>query len=596
MIDVQLEGALAALREQEIDLLEDAARTIETLGAEGADDARRLQDAIRDLRTMFYLLVVVGEFSAGKSTFVNALIGDDLLPMGITPTTAAIEVVRYDAEGSADPVEELGAVREWRHPNTLGESVAIVDTPGTGSVFKRHERIALDFLHRSDLVIFMLSAKRAFAETERYYMELARQYGKKVVIVINQVDLLDGEERHEVYNFVQEQVREQLGLQPPIFMVSSKRMLHARLNGARKIGWGFEEVMAYLDDLFSEVPPAQQKLITPLDMAASFAQKHHAQIDTHYRLIGDDAAQADQIRHELDRQAESIDEERDRTLEQIDSAFDDIRRRGLRFIDETMRVGKLVSSITDRPSKEELREQFEREVLGHSAAQISVLSSAYFNAVVDGSRAYWRSLIDRLKSLESALIEEGVSLDPGAYAEQRAALQDAIRKADRQLQSYSEGDAVQELRSMFTGNLQRSVGGAALAGVGGVLLLAEILTPAAAVLTGLGVVLAPLAFIGGSAAAALYYRKASRDAKAKFRAQVDELEDAYKRSLVEMTERERSNLLNYGRQVLAPVESRLRTLSARYEAQIAELKQLSGRVDAVRDRVKALKVSPEDQQ
>ena len=55
------------------------------------DDRRRLRDVAKDLGEMFFLVAVIGEFNAGKSTFINALIGDRLLPMGITPTTEAID-------------------------------------------------------------------------------------------------------------------------------------------------------------------------------------------------------------------------------------------------------------------------------------------------------------------------------------------------------------------------------------------------------------------------------------------------------------------------------------------------------------------------
>ncbi len=191
-----------------------------------AEDKKRLQQNAADLQEMFFLVVVVGEFNAGKSTFVNALIGDELLPMGITPTTDAIELIRWSSKRRNDYAwREKDVIREWLHPNTGGPGVVIVDTPGTGSVFRKHETIAKNFLSRSDLVIFLLSAKRALAETERLYLELARDYGKKIVVVINQADLLQKREQKEVQTFVQQQLQELLGLRPEIFMVSAKEAL-----------------------------------------------------------------------------------------------------------------------------------------------------------------------------------------------------------------------------------------------------------------------------------------------------------------------------------------------------------------------------------
>lgn len=174
-----LDGTLAALRESEIRLLTDIGTTLAEMGEAAQQDRRRLLDVAQDLRDMFYLVVIIGEFNAGKSTFINALLGDNLLPVGITPTTEVIELIRYGEVANRKPVMREDGIREWTHPNTGAPGVALVDTPGTGSVFQKHEKTAKSFLHRSDLVVFVVSAKRAFAETERLYLELAKNYGKK---------------------------------------------------------------------------------------------------------------------------------------------------------------------------------------------------------------------------------------------------------------------------------------------------------------------------------------------------------------------------------------------------------------------------------
>ncbi|NJL93490.1 MAG: GTP-binding protein [Anaerolineae bacterium] len=234
MTSIILEGPIAELREREVRLLHKIADAIGSTGADSEVDRQRLHRNAADLRDMFFLVVVIGEFNAGKSSFVNALLGDELLPMGATPTTEAIELVRYATERSRKPtLREDGVLREWAHPNTGAPGVVIVDTPGTGSVFERHERIAKDFLSRSDLVIFLLSAKRAFAQTEKLYLELARSYGKKIILVVNQIDLLDNKEQKDVLAFVRQQSKDLLNLEPPCLRHRPKRLC-AGLLGA---GW-----------------------------------------------------------------------------------------------------------------------------------------------------------------------------------------------------------------------------------------------------------------------------------------------------------------------------------------------------------------------
>lgn len=197
-----LDGPLATYREREIRLLLDIAEALADLGEPAEQDRRRLLDVAQDLRDMFFLVVVIGEFNAGKSTFINALLSDNLLQMGVTPTTEAIHLIRYAQTANRKPTLREDGIYEWTHPNTGAPGVTLVDTPGTGSVFQKHEKTAKAFLHRSDLVIFVLSAKRALAETERLYLELARDYGKKIILVVNQIDLLGVPERQEVRRFV----------------------------------------------------------------------------------------------------------------------------------------------------------------------------------------------------------------------------------------------------------------------------------------------------------------------------------------------------------------------------------------------------------
>ena len=54
------------------------------MGDAAQEDRKRLLDVAQDLREMFFLVVVIGEFNAGKSSFINALLGDELLPVGVT--------------------------------------------------------------------------------------------------------------------------------------------------------------------------------------------------------------------------------------------------------------------------------------------------------------------------------------------------------------------------------------------------------------------------------------------------------------------------------------------------------------------------------
>ena len=183
------------------------------------DHQAALDQSIAQLDELF-LLVIVGEFNAGKSAFINALAGSRIVEEGVTPTTAQINVLRY-----GDIVERQvreASLHVITAPVELLRDIHIVDTPGTNAIIREHERITADFVPRSDLVLFVTSADRPFTETERAFLETIRGWGKKVVIVINKIDILEDERQvADVRAYVANSAHAMLGFDPVIFPVSA---------------------------------------------------------------------------------------------------------------------------------------------------------------------------------------------------------------------------------------------------------------------------------------------------------------------------------------------------------------------------------------
>ena len=163
-------------------------------------DQAALAASIRQLDELF-LLVVVGEFNAGKSAFINALAGQTVLQEGVTPTTAQIHLLKY-GDGGRTTISTPTACAIVTAPVELLRDVHIVDTPGTNAIIREHERLTTEFVPRADLVLFVTSADRPFTETERAFLETIRDWGKKIVIVVNKVDIFEPAELDEVLTFV----------------------------------------------------------------------------------------------------------------------------------------------------------------------------------------------------------------------------------------------------------------------------------------------------------------------------------------------------------------------------------------------------------
>lgn len=162
------------------------------------------------------LVTVMGEFNSGKSTFVNALLGHEVAPMGITPTTATINLLKYGREPGGrvlyrdgqsktipwsrvpallrglDP-EEARKVElvEVLYPLDVLSRVNIIDTPGLNSILPEHEATARAFIAQADAVIWLFTVDQAGKQSERDALQSIREQGKKILGVLNKIDRLE---------------------------------------------------------------------------------------------------------------------------------------------------------------------------------------------------------------------------------------------------------------------------------------------------------------------------------------------------------------------------------------------------------------------
>jgi len=177
------------------------------------------------------LVAVMGEFNAGKSSLVNALAGADVAPVGVTPTTATINVLRYGPGGGRvsyhdGTTRDLGPASVGPFLRELGDAeatairqveifapveslrrVEIVDTPGLNSLRPEHEKVARDFLIEADALVWVFAAGQAAKASERAALGLAQAANKKVLGVVNKIDRA---EAHEVEPILRH-VRHELG-------------------------------------------------------------------------------------------------------------------------------------------------------------------------------------------------------------------------------------------------------------------------------------------------------------------------------------------------------------------------------------------------
>ncbi len=395
------------LLSRERELLGDLQAFLESQGAppeviEHARTATRMLDEA-------FLLVVVGEFNAGKSSFVNALLGAQVLPEGVTPTTDRIYVlVHGDTPGQLEPTRDP-FVSRLTHPLPSLEGVALVDTPGTNAIIRQHQALTEGFLPRADLVLFLTSADRPFTESERQFLALAARWGRSVIMVVNKADLLETPEQAEqVRAFVETGARGVLGLNPPVFLVSARR--EQRGGDA-----GFAALRDALRDRLSETERARLKLASPLGTAAELLGGEERRSAAARATLQEDLGILHDLERQRERHRETMRGELDAQLGRVGRLLSEFEVRADKFIDDKLRFGNLRGLMNSR----DLEEQFRREAVAELPAAIERQFGAMIDRFVETNLHFWEDvqalLIRRQPSSEVARTR--FSYDRGALLE-----------------------------------------------------------------------------------------------------------------------------------------------------------------------------------
>ncbi len=387
------------LLRQERSLLEDLRVHLARLDAPEADLAL-LKRTLQQMEELF-LLVVVGEFNAGKTAFLNALLGSRLLQEGVTPTTSQIHLLRYGEqlhqEPSGDDYLMLYVPVDWLR------EISLVDTPGTNAVVQRHQQITEHFVPRSDLVLFVTSADRPFSESERTFLERIRQWGKKIVIVVNKIDLIaDPEDRSQILDFVRENARTLLGMEPQIFPVSARLAQQAKQaaqsqgtdqpHGPQWEASNFAALETFMRQQLDARERLRLKLENPLGIASRLLDQYGQVIGNRQSLLKGDFQTLDTIDEQVSAYETDMRRDFKYQVSHVDNVLYEMAERGDRFFDEALRLGRIFDLI----NSEKLRGAFEREVLGDASRQIERHVSELIDWMVDKDYRQWQAVMEYL--------------------------------------------------------------------------------------------------------------------------------------------------------------------------------------------------------
>lgn len=369
--------------------------------AGGPDLEEAAQALVKSLSEPF-LFVVVGEVKAGKSSFVNALLGAELCAVAPDPCTDVIQKIIYAPQPHMRTVSEH--VREVGQPSDILREIVIVDTPGTNSLIRLHQEITESFLPEADLAVFVFPAVNPYARTAWDFLDLVHErWRKKVVFVLQQADRASPEELDVNKARVAELARERGIGEPVLFTVSAK------LEKEGSAGSGFGELWEYLR---SNVTGGRQYLLkmeSLLTTGETLLADVGRALDSHTTALEADRAEQERIERFLTRGRDRALREATLLEARLAESYRRLTRETVDKLSDSLSLGSLIRSSAaglfgrSKPVKdlaETLLNDFDRRL----AQEVESIAAEESRAIAGHLTEVLTDLAEELKSARPKLL------------------------------------------------------------------------------------------------------------------------------------------------------------------------------------------------
>ena len=547
---------------------------------EDAQTLRRLDDIVANLDALF-LLVVVGEFNAGKSSVINTLFGEKIMEEGPIPTTAKVTMIRHGEARMDRQISEF--LVERRHPSPLLRTMNLVDTPGTNSIVREHETITENFIPRADLVLFITSYDRPLSESERAFLAFIREaWGKRLVFVVNKVDLARTEALlQQVLEHVASGCRDVLHFSPPIFPVSAELAFEAKQLPAgpgRDDLWArsrYGAFEAFINEILTDTERVALKFNAPLDAGQRLLEHLGTRMAARAQVLGEDEANLAELDRHMTAARSELTEGYTRRLTEVDNLFLQMEKRGVQFLEDTIRISR-IGMLKDRDL---FKEEFGRQVIQDTDQQIEAQVTQAVDALLKQALNLWNRTLnefaDRVRRVAGP-----TDTQRGAFFYNREELFHGImREAGRKIELYNLREEARRILENARNAAQMFVGAEAVAvGIGA--LTTIVISATALDVTGGFIAAGVLAVVG-----LIFLPRQKRRAIDEFRQRVDALRADVRRALDEQLGQEVESSLERVRETIRPYSSFVQNERRLVDEVAAEKEAITTLLDELRLRV-----------
>jgi GTPase SAR1 family protein len=368
-----------------------------------------LHGVVSDLRTHVSepaLFVVVGEIKAGKSSFINALLGETVCEVDPAPCTDVIQQIGYGRQREETRINDH--VKRLALPVDVLRQIAIVDTPGTNTIMAHHQEITERFIPNAGLVLFVFPAKNPHTRSAWEMLNFVTDaWRKRVVFVLQQADLTTEAELSVNLEKVREYAGQYGVASPQIFVTS------ARWESEGDARSGFDAIRTHIRDAVTGGRHLYLKLRSTVDTCHPILEKILADLEIFGRELEGDRAAAEDIEKQIAAGRRQVDRDSrfvvDRLLERYDGIAGEIRTEFESRLAAPALFQKALGAAFKRKKPvaawiEELQKRFETRLV-----------SAFEDVVGD-----WTGLFgDTLKELSDGMAKTLERIEPGQMPDDR---------------------------------------------------------------------------------------------------------------------------------------------------------------------------------